>query len=188
MTANQKNPDDAKKDRFEKWLDKYFEVPFFMFRYFTMVPVLFSFVGALVMFYIGAKKTIKAITGILHDSHSATLGMDSQVLLIHAVDAFLMGLVLMIFSFGIYELFVSKLDPAARRGVRPNWMKFKDLGGLKTALAEVVLIILVITFFQIVIQNLDILIKEAWSFLVIPIGIIFIAVGIGFFERFTREE
>jgi len=34
-----------------------------------------------------------------------------EYLLIKAIDIFLLGLVLIIFSFGIYDLFISKLDP-----------------------------------------------------------------------------
>ena len=189
----------VRKDWFEKWLDAHFEAPFFALRYVTVIPVLFAFAGSLVMFAIGGYETWEAIHEIvkLKDHHIVDV-TKITVPLIKSIDAFLLGLVLMIFSYGIYDLFVSKLDPAEQKGIRPDWMKFKNMGALKVTLAEVVLIILVITFFEVVMSNMDTMLKIAevegeihvrniWILLVIPLGVLLIAVGIGLFKKLVHE-
>lgn len=198
------------KDRFERFLDKRVEPAYFALRYVTLIPVVFSFVGAILMFGIGAVETYHSVAGLLapHDAthvattaDGATLGhqelddriQGSQITLIRSVDAFLLGLVLMIFSYGIYDLFVSHLDPADRPGVRPNWLNFHDITSLKITLAEVVLIILIITFFELVVTNADSFAGSdgewsAWRFLVIPIGVLLIAVGLGVFHRLVGKQ
>ena len=107
-------------------------------------------------------------------------------MLIKAVDAFLLGLVMIIFSYGIYDLFISKIDPAERAGARPNWIKFKDMGGLKVTLAQVVLIIRSITGGEIGVTNITKFEDDVWTFLIIPIGVLFIGEGIGVFVKITE--
>jgi len=113
------------KDEFENWLDRNFESPFFALRYITLVPVLLSFVGVIVMFFIGAVETWEAVEALLTfftgnaAEHDAAL-KTSALMLIRSVDAFLLGLVLLIFSYGIYDLFVSRLEPAHKQFTRPH--------------------------------------------------------------------
>jgi uncharacterized membrane protein YqhA len=184
--ANENNRQDS-HDPIERFLDKYFEYPFFYLRHITLVPVLLSFCGAILMFSIGAVETFEAIHHFVLDQSQDTI-KDSTVLLIKAVDAFLLGLVMMIFSYGIYDLFISKIDPAEKAGARPNWIKFKDMGGLKVTLAQVVLIILIITFFELVLTNVDKFTEDIWMFLIIPIGVLFIGIGIGVFVKITGDH
>ena len=186
------------KSRFEAWLDNNFEVPFFSLRYITLIPVLFALAATLVMFAIGAIETWEAVAEFLRafraDDHACADASMKQcvVYVIRAIDAFLLGLVMLIFSYGVYDLFVSKLDPAARPGIRPNWLKFKDINGLKIILTQVVLIILIITFFELVVTHSDEFTGSessvVWQFLVIPIGVVLIALGIGVFERMAPKE
>jgi uncharacterized membrane protein YqhA len=94
--------------------------------------------------------------------------------------------VLLIFSYGIYDLFLSKIDFPDRPSVRPNWLRFKDVGELKIILAQVVLIILTINFFELVFIEMNN--PESFQdFMIIPVGIFLIALGLGIFERFTRN-
>lgn len=183
----QKPSEKDPRDAIEKWLDQHFETPFFYLRHITMVPVLLSFCGAVLMFAIGAYEIYDAIhTFWVYETENPA--KESTVLLIKAVDAFLLGLVMIIFSYGIYDLFISKIDPAERAGARPNWIKFKDMGGLKVTLAQVVLIILIITFFEIVVTNIAMFEENVWTFLIIPIGVLFIGVGIGVFVKITESD
>jgi len=48
---------EIKKDKIEKWLDAHFESPFFKTRYILLVPVICSFIAALLAFYIGTYQT-----------------------------------------------------------------------------------------------------------------------------------
>lgn len=178
-----REPEDAEaeiREDAESWLDKHFEPLFFELRYVILVPALASFVGALFVFALGVYEVYLAFTYLLvPDIDLVTLNV------IRAVDIFLVGLVLIIFSYGIYDLFISPLDPARSSDIGPDWMRFNDAGELKTVIVEVVLVILVILFFEVVRTNVDALDTPA-SFLVIPLGILLIAVGIGAFKKLTH--
>ena len=177
--ASEQKPD---KDRVEKWLDKNFEMVMIRARYLTMIPVIFSYIGALVMFVVGSIRAYDSVISLF----DAKL-RDTQVNLILSVDAFLMGLVLLIFSYGIYDLFISSLDGGDKPHLRPAWMKFEDIGGLKTILAEVILIIMMIEFFQLVLARMNTF-ESFEEILIIPIGLLLIAIGMGVFKKLTHEN
>ena len=189
-TKNNKTSADE-KDQFENWLDAHVERPFFALRYVTLIPVILSFVGVILMFAIGAIETWEALESLLGAfgdgvDHEKAL-KESALMLIRSVDAFLMGLVLLIFSYGIYDLFVSNLEPAHKQFTRPNWLLFTNIGDLKITLTEVVLIILVITFFELVLESAE-RFEDVWSLLIIPVGVFLLAVGIAFFHKQTEKE
>jgi len=171
------------KDAVEKWLDKHLETTMVKMRYATLIPVIFSYVGAIIMFVVGTIRAYDSVLSLM-DSSGPDL-TDTQVNLILAVDAYLMGLVLLIFSYGIYDLFISSMDAGNKPKIRPRWMTFDDIGGLKTILAEVILIILTIEFFQLVLASMpEFDTFEEW--LVIPIGMLLIAIGMGVFKKLTH--
>ena len=190
MTDHNDNNEMNDKDEFENWLDKHVETPFFALRYVTLIPVILSFVGVIVMFFIGAVETWEAIhymVSFFSDDPDHEQAMKkSALMLIRSVDAFLMGLVLLIFSYGIYDLFISSLEPAHKQFTRPNCLLFNNIGDLKITLTEVVLIILVITFFEHVLEAPE-KFEDVWSFLIIPIGVLLLAVGIAYFHK-TAEK
>jgi uncharacterized membrane protein YqhA len=171
----------SKKDPPETWLHKHFEPAFFNMRYIIIIPVFVTFIGAFILFIIGALEAWNSLSLFSKADYEG-----SQLRLILGIDAFLLGLVLLIFSYGIYDLFLSKIDFADRPSVRPNWMRFKNIGELKIILAQVVLIILTINFFELVfieMNNPD----SFQDFMIIPVGIFLIALGLGIFERLTRN-
>jgi len=173
---------DPRKDPPEAWLHEHFEPAFFNMRYIIIIPVFITFLGAFIMFIIGALEAWSSIERFISGDYER-----SQLSLILGIDAFLLGLVLLIFSYGIYDLFLSKIDIHDRPSVRPNWMRFRDIGDLKIILAEVILIILTINFFELVF--IEMRKPESFQdFMIIPVGIVLIAVGLGVFERLTRDR
>ncbi len=171
---------DHKKEPPEAWLHKHFEPAFFDMRYIIIIPVIITFIGAFIMFIIGAIEAWNSINLFFTNDYE-----HSQLSLILGIDAFLLGLVLLIFSYGVYDLFLSKIDITDRPSVRPNWMRFRDIGELKIILAQVILIILTINFFELVFIHMND--PESFQdFMIIPVGIVLTAVGLGVFERLTR--
>lgn len=167
------------KSSSEIWLDKNFEPAFFRLRYFLLVPVIVSFIGSMVMFTVGSYNTYKAVYALVIKQ---SFGGSPVILpIIKALDAFLIGIILVIFSFGIYDFFVSKLEPAEHAGLRPDWFKFETTGELKTKLIEVVLVILAIKFFEQIIGNTD-QFTEPILYLIIPTGAAILAISLGFFK------
>lgn len=174
---------DGSKSTAEDWLDAHFEPIFFELRYLLLIPVLVSFVGSFVMFFIGTYNTYNAISAIVYQGN---FGEKAVILpIIKALDAFLIGIILVIFSFGIYDFFISVLEPADHAGVRPDWFKFESTGELKNKLIEVVLVILSIKFFEQIIGNTDQL-DEPILYLIIPTGAAILAISLGFFKWATH--
>ncbi|MDQ6987570.1 MAG: YqhA family protein [Mariprofundaceae bacterium] len=68
--------------------------------------------------------------------------------IISAVDDFLLGTVLLIFSLGLYELFISKIDIAHEEDQASSILMINTLDDLKDRLVKVVLMILVVAFFK----------------------------------------
>lgn len=94
-------------------------------------------------------------------------------LIISSVDKYLLATVMLIFSMGLYELFISKIDPASRTAEsRPNWLKVTSLDDLKGALGKVILMILIVTFFE---RSLDIEFLNAVDLMFFGIGILLVA-------------
>ena len=100
----------------------------------------------------GSIQTIQAISGFLA---SLTKTPDYDHLVIHiigAVDLYLIGIVLLIFSFGVYELFISKIDPAIHNK-EINILDIKTLDGLKNKLLKVIIMVLVVYFFKAILSS-----------------------------------
>ena len=64
------------------------------------------------------------------------------------IDAYLLGAVLLIFAFGLYELFLSKLEPASQSDQSSHVLIIRSLDDLKSRLAGVIVLILVVAFFE----------------------------------------
>lgn len=98
--------------------------------------------------------------------------------LVSSVDVFLFALVLVIFGVGVYELFVSKIDPVERdNDNRPSWLKINSVDDLKGSLGKVILMVLIVSFFKHILE----LKEEDWgaqTLLYLSIGIFLIAAAL----------
>ena len=68
--------------------------------------------------------------------------------IIGAVDLYLIAIVLFIFSFGVYELFVSQIDEMENSDNDFQALKIHSLDELKDKIAKVIVMVLVVSFFQ----------------------------------------
>ena len=97
--------------------------------------------------------------------------------LIQAVDTFLIGLVFMILSGGIYYLYVRHIDIEAPEVV--SWIKIRDISQLKNILAELVIIILFVKFLEIALINLK---NLTWELFVLPGSILLLSLALKFLD------
>ncbi len=70
---------------------------------------------------------------------------DVVALIIGAVDLYLMALVLFIFSFGVYELFISEIEEF-KQTKQSKVLEVHSLDQLKDKLAKVIIMVLVVIF------------------------------------------
>ena len=100
------------------------------------------------------------------------------------MDYYLIGLVLIIFSFGIYELFISEIDVARVEGGIGSILDINNLDDLKNKIIKVIIMVLIVTFFE---RLLSMAGKEAtfvmFDMLAMAVSICLICIGVYFLGR-----
>ena len=135
-----------------------------------------AMIGALLMFFQGGFYLYEAWHTLMTPGHAAERQVTVPVL--EAVDAFLFGIVLVIFAYGIAIGFVFTL-PEGYGARLPEWMKVGGVGQLKATLAEVVIVVLIVIFARVVVEANG---HFQWSMLVLPLSILFIALALRMIE------
>jgi uncharacterized protein (TIGR00645 family) len=135
------------------WVEEWFETVLFNSRFLVLIAVLGILLAAFVMFVKGSLEVVQGIRTFLPDIVNVTPNPadDSAVILsfIPAIDNYLFATILLMTSMGLYELFISKIDPKSRKDQsKPDWLVIKDLDDLKTKIGEVVIMILIVNFFK----------------------------------------
>ena len=138
-------------------------------RVVMLVASVGAVLGAALMFWLGFAK-------LLHSAHAAFVletpnAKAVTVGVMGATDAFLFGVVLIIFAFAIAFGFVFEL-PEQLAARLPAWMRVNGLGELKHTLVEVILIYLIVDFATDIAEGEGHL---SWTTLVMPLSILLIA-------------
>jgi len=132
-------------------LEKFFESALWSSRLFVLLPVVFSLLSALILFCVASVDIVSAM-GLTWEAyfghHPEHFHEELVGLIIGAVDLYLIAVVMLIFSFGLYELFISKIDAAEDTEVSSGVLKIHSLDQLKDKLAKVIIMVLVVNFFQ----------------------------------------
>lgn len=136
-------------------LEKFFEFLLVKSRFVTILPVIFGLVGAFVLFFVASYDVLKVVLFTYQYFFSSVseinLHEDVVALVIGAVDLYLMALVLFIFSFGVYELFINEIEEF-KQSKQSKVLEVHSLDQLKDKLAKVIIMVLVVNFFQRVLQ------------------------------------
>jgi uncharacterized membrane protein YqhA len=136
-------------------------------RLVLLVPSIGAGLGALLMFWLGAAKVLMA-------ARELAVGGDATAVVgavMGATDAFLFGVVLLIFAYAITFGFVLELT-AEQRQTLPAWMRVEGVTELKHTLVEVVLVYLVVEFATDWAQTEA---HPTWEALLMPVSILLIA-------------
>jgi uncharacterized membrane protein YqhA len=129
----------------------FFESLLIRSRYFVILPVIFSLIGAIVMFVVASVDILKVIY-VAYSYYSGSseydVHADAVALIIGAIDLYLIAVVMLIFSFGLYELFISRIKALDEMEGDSAILKIQTLDQLKDKLAKVIIMVLVVSFFQ----------------------------------------
>lgn len=110
-------------------------------RFFAAFAVFGAFLAAVTLYVYGAAVVMLQIWHILRQEHVSVPGMQRlQAAFIEMTDVLLLGTVLFIVSFGLYQLFIQPDLPV------PAWLKIESLDQLSERLIEVVGVLLAVTF------------------------------------------
>jgi len=107
--------------------------------------------GAVILFVIASMDIwgvgVTTFDVIVNHQHPEHFHEDVVAGIIGAVDLYLIAVVMFIFSFGIYELFISDIDEASGSN-GSKILAIHSLDQLKDKIAKVIVMVLVVNFFQ----------------------------------------
>jgi len=149
-----------------------FEYTLYFTRFLTLLAVFGSLFAAIALFIKGSvivvDGMIEFVTHITSPEYEHLLEI-----FLSSVDVFLFAMVLIIFGVGIYELFISKIDPVEKKADnRPTWMQVSNVDDLKASLGKVILMVLIVTFFK---YSIEVEYGNVNDLLKLGVGIILIA-------------
>jgi uncharacterized membrane protein YqhA len=159
-------------------VENMFERVLWNMRFIVLLGVFFGALSAIVLFIAGSTEIYHIVAGYLMAGEHTLSHEEILIGIIGAVDFYLIGLVLIIFSFGIYELFISNIDIARLEGGFGNLLDIENLDDLKNKIIKVIIMVLIVTFFQRILSmefttSIDML-AMAVSICVICIGVYFL--------------
>ena len=134
-------------------LEKIFENTLWGSRFMVILAVIFGLIGAVVLFAVASIDifvTAKYVfTTYFTGAHPENFHQDVVGGIIGAVDLYLIGVVMLLFSFGLYELFISEIDAAKdESGAENKILAIHSLDQLKDKISKVIVMVLVVGFFQ----------------------------------------
>lgn len=169
-------------------IEKIFESAMWKARLFVLLAVIFGLVGSTILFIVASidifevlTYTFEVYTKGLHpaDFHEAIVSK-----IIGAVDLYLIAVVMLIFAFGLYELFISKIDVAESSNNGANILNISSLDQLKDKIAKVIVMVLVVSFFQKVLHTSY---DGALEMLYFALSIGLLAVGLFFLGKVGKH-
>lgn len=162
-----------------------FEKTLWSTRLVILLAVIFGLIGAIVLFVVASVDVFHTASYVLNTyisgAHPEHFHEDIVGGLIGAVDLYLIGVVLLIFSFGLYELFISDIDVAKENGDSEHQLLVVDsLDQLKDKISKVIVMVLVVGFFQKVGHSTF---NGALELLYLALSITAVAVGLYFLSK-----
>lgn len=150
-----------------------FEASIWNFRFFILAPVIFSLLSALRLIMIGTLDIWAGLTIALDPQDpEGEMTIKTVAYIIGGVDYYLIGIVLFIFSFGIYELFISEID--LRHEDDSSILQSNSLEELKGKLVNVIVVALIVSLFK---QMLSIEIGKLSDVIYIALAILLISIS-----------
>lgn len=138
-----------------KILEKWLEAALWNGRFVVVVAVVASMAAAIAIFYIATVDVVYLVGHMLHYADPA-LSEEARKLLheqtishvVEVVDGYLLATFMLIFSLGMYELFISDIEEAHGSKASSKILVIASLDDLKARLAKVILMILIVTLFE----------------------------------------
>ncbi|MGE0765680.1 MAG: YqhA family protein [Hyphomicrobiaceae bacterium] len=159
-------------------------------RFLAGAAAIGSLGGAVLMFMLGLVNIVQAygvlIVGHTPETPKVAPSTASMIMVIEALDRFLIAIVLLYFGYGVYSLFIRPEsrdhDPAL-----PSLLRVREIGQLKQVVAEVIIVVLFVLFlrnaleaFQGQRRTMDW--QELATFLVLPVSAALLSLGLKLVE------
>jgi len=138
-----------------QFFERLFEKALWNGRFVVVVAVVASMAAATAIFYMA---TVDVVYLVIHMLNYADPSMAIEVRkaihdetithVVEVVDGYLLATFMLIFALGMYELFVSDIDEAHGSKASSKILVIESLDDLKSRLAKVILMILIVTLFE----------------------------------------
>jgi uncharacterized membrane protein YqhA len=161
-------------------VENIFERALWSLRFIVILGVIFGALSAIVLFVTGSIEIYHILVSFIQVTEHELTHEQILIGIIGAVDFYLIGLVLIIFSFGIYELFISEIDIARIEGGFGSILDIDNLDDLKNKIIKVIIMVLIVTFFQ---RILSMEFTTSIDMLAMAVSICLICVGVYFLSR-----
>lgn len=144
------------------------------FKFIIGIPVICSFIIAIIFLGLGVYETILGIEGII----KGLVHTDAApgLILVNSLDVFLVGFLFLIFSIGFSQLFLPKPSKLmnALDSITPLWLKVENFTQLKLILWDTVLTTLVVMVIGDAFRSKG---NYDWQLTIIPITILLISLS-----------
>ena len=158
----------------------------------VLIPtILFIFIISLIFTFRGMWLVSDVVVGIISgEKHfvkysELSTSEPPSLMLLEAVDSFLLSFVFFIFSFGLYKIFFLT-DVNYPKDKLPRWLQMESIFELKALLWQSVLTTMVVIF----LNNAVITMSHnamSWQFLVLPGSILVISVALYFLKLAEKD-
>lgn len=170
-------------------IEKLFEGAIWRSRFVVILAVVFGLLGAFVLFVVASMDiwgvAAYVFNTIVTGAHPDKFHEDIVANIIGAVDLYLIAVVMFIFSFGLYELFISDIDEAMEGEQANKILAITSLDQLKDKISKVIVMVLVVNFFQRVLHTEF---TTPLEMLYFAISIAALAVGLYFLGMVGKKE
>ena len=143
-------------------------------RYAVVIPSFAAILGALLLMVQGSVEMVAVVIESISDQ---TTLKDVIVDVLTAIDAILLGTVLLVIGFGLYELFIDTNIQV------PDWLRVQDLDDLKSKLIGVVVAIIAVVFVGIFVDS-----NRASDVISYGVGAGALVVGLAIFAFATKKS
>jgi uncharacterized membrane protein YqhA len=143
-------------------------------RYAVLIPAIASILGALLLMFQGSIEMVRVVIDVLNNGTKLKL---TTVEILTAVDGILLGTVLLVIGYGLYELFIDD-DLEV-----PPWLEVHDLDDLKSKLIGVIVAIVAVIFVGIFVDT-----NRADDVIAYGVGAGALVVGLAFFSFATKKD
>lgn len=143
-------------------------------RFAVFIPAIASILGALLLMFQGSVAMITTVIDVVTKGTKLKLTI---VEILTAVDAILLGTVLLVIGYGLYELFIDE-DLEV-----PPWLQVQDLDDLKSKLIGVVVAIISVIFVGVFVDT-----DRAADVISYGVGAGAMVTGLAIFAFATRKD
>lgn len=138
-----------------KMLEKFFETVLWNSRFVVVLAVVASLAAGFAVFFMATADVFYLVQHVLHYADPSMELASRKALhdetishIVEVVDGYLLATVMLMFSLGLYELFISDIDAAQHSEKSSKVLVIRSLDDLKARLAKVIVMILIVTMFQ----------------------------------------